>query len=48
MTSLSFMISTSWPSIFTSVPDHLPNFVLGLQLQGDDLSVFAARLDQQQ
>ncbi len=25
MTSLSFMIRSSSPSIFTSVPDHLPN-----------------------
>src|SRR4029077_20161340 len=25
MTSDSFMIRRSWPSIFTSVPDHLPN-----------------------
>ncbi|MGY3464586.1 hypothetical protein ACVW0I_001457 [Bradyrhizobium sp. LM6.11] len=23
--SLSFMINSSWPSILTSVPDHLPN-----------------------
>src|SRR5262249_50641236 len=25
MMSLSFMINSSWPSILTSVPDHLPN-----------------------
>ncbi len=25
MTSDSFMIRSSWPSILTSVPDHLPN-----------------------
>ena len=30
MTSLSFMISSSWPSILTSVPDHLPNSTLSL------------------
>ena len=28
MMSLSFMISSSWPSILTSVPDHLPNSTL--------------------
>src|SRR5215469_1056017 len=25
MMSLSFMINSSWPSMVTSVPDHLPN-----------------------
>ena len=34
MTSLSFMISTSWPSIFTSVPDQLPNSTLSLGFRG--------------
>ena len=44
MTSLSFMISSSWPSILTSVPDHLPNkhLVFRLQLQRNDPAVLAA------
>ena len=28
MMSLSFMMRSSWPSILTSVPDHLPNSTL--------------------
>ena len=44
MTSLSFMMRISSPSILTSVPDHLPNSTVALlQVHGDDLAVFAAR-----
>jgi hypothetical protein len=43
MMSLSFMMRRSSPSIFTSVPDHLPNsltglFVNGARASGDDLA----------
>jgi hypothetical protein len=40
MMSLSFMISSSSPSILTSVPDHLPNSttVANLDVEGDQLA----------
>ena len=44
MMSLSFMISSSWPSILTSVPDHLPNSTLSpfFSVEGDDLAALVA------
>jgi hypothetical protein len=42
--SLSFMMIRSSPSIFTSVPDHLPNRILSpcLDVERRDLAVFVA------
>ncbi len=49
MTSLSFMIRRSSPSIFTSVPDHLPNSTRSptCEVDGDELAglVAPARTD---
>ncbi len=44
MMSLSFMIRSSWPSILTSVPDHLPNSTLSpfFRSSGDDLAGLVA------
>src|SRR6516164_1226492 len=43
MMSDSFMIRSSWPSILTSVPDHLPNStVANLDVDGDELPILVA------
>ena len=44
MTSVSFMIRSSSPSILTSVPDHLPNRMRspGLSSVGDELAALVA------
>ena len=44
MMSLSFMMRSSCPSIFTSVPDHLPNSTLSFafRLEGHDLAALVA------
>ena len=44
MMSLSFMMRSSWPSILTSVPDHLPNSTLSpfLRSSGDELAALVA------
>ena len=44
MTSDSFMMRSSSPSILTSVPDHLPNKTRSpcLQVDGDELAGFVA------
>ena len=38
------MIRRSWPSIFTSVPDHLPNSTVwtNLEIDRDQLAAFVA------
>ena len=44
MMSDSFMIRSSWPSILTSVPDHLPNSTRSPTLMsiGNELAGFVA------
>ena len=44
MTSVSFMIRSSSPSILTSVPDHLPNKMRspGLELDGREFAALVA------
>jgi len=44
MMSLSFMIMSSWPSILTSVPDHLPNSTRSPTLRSIGISLpFSSR-----